>query len=62
MKKSDFGKLINLLLDAMREAPCHGGRCVGFQNCGYGENNIDEERCAIEDVIDMLPDNIKLED
>lgn len=54
MTKSEHIKLCNLLDKLMQCAPCHGGQCLGHQNCVFGENGCYGESCAIEDVLDGI--------
>lgn len=50
MTESDYDQLFRQLCKLQTEAPCHNGRCVGYQNCEYGINGCYGEECAIEIV------------
>lgn len=54
MNQKKLNKLSDLLDELLNAAPCHGGACVGYMNCEFGENGNYGSSCAIEDVQSAL--------
>ena len=50
MTENDYDQLFRQLCNLKKEAPCHNGYCVGYQNCEYGINGCYGEECAIDAV------------
>lgn len=53
--KERIDEICHLLEGLKKYTPCHGGLCVGYQNCEFGENGCYGESCAIDDVMAAIP-------